>query len=59
MVIFNIVVVTKKYQSCIVLVILWVVLLTLDFLIGGQMCLREFSKYLKLGNFFLRLDAVK
>ena len=42
-IIFNITVVTKKEQSCIVLVILWAVQLTIAFITGGQMCFREFN----------------
>lgn len=44
--------VTGKEQSCIVLAILWTLQGTVVFVVGGQICLRELSKYLKLGIFF-------
>lgn len=50
--------VTKKEQSCIFLYSNWVIQVTIVFIIGGQVCFREFSKYLKLGNFFLILTLI-
>lgn len=50
--------VTKKEQSCVFLYSNWVIQVTIVFIMGGQICFREFSKYLKLGNFFLLLTLI-